>query len=695
MGAMSILPFLAQPVEGSVVGSILPLRADVSRGTQGADQSTLLNQCLIVTDRDEPSYIQYGTKDLSDYLKEITRSEVPVRTSLDPNAESLIVVGKRMAEQVAADVLTGKDLGEQGFVIKSITEKGKRRLIVTGTSSIGTNYGLAAVMRMINAEGNSAYLEGPLDIRSKPSFALRGIHLNGWPFSYPYAFRAWQEKDWKQFIDIIWYQGANLFFLWPFMEIMPVPLSAEDEAYLQEVRRVVDYAQKQRGMEVWIMHSANRIGTSDCGDRDPRSRAYWVNQCQKDMNPADPQQFEKIMKSFEGLYRTVDNADGFGMIDSDPGGWPQSPISDQVRIFKGARALLDQYNLKKTQAKLIDWMWLGWGRHKFFSSSNTVVGQYDWTDKNPDAGDVAFMEETIRAFRKDLPEPWWLIVGFSPYLRSSQEEHQLQKAVFMPYGAIEDEPSFPSTNVPFDSVRKTLDVLSNYPGTRGLMGNNQTSLLQLPRTYYFLSTAWDYTYRSRNQRDVLLELSGHLYPEQKELIADCILALEETDPRKIHFVLDRLEGLVNQGTLGRPGVIGRRLFPDYLQVAKDLVFQLKIRAARQQLLQALFSRTDKDECEKLIEDYFDLLLAWDHQTGWEKMINIGIWQSPIYASDKRFQEAFSILKRVIGGGARFTNYAAIASFFEPISKRLLQKYGEDAVMIGCIEPLKTAILQAP
>src|SRR5208282_183139 len=121
------------------------------------------------------------------------------------------------------------------------------------------------------------------------------------------------------------------------------------------------------------------------------------------------QQFEMIMKSFEALYRTVDNADGFGMIDSDPGGWPQSPLRDQVKIFKGARALLDRYNVKGSQAKLIDWMWIGWGRHKFFSSSDTVVAQYDWTDKNPDASDVAFMEETIRAFRKDLPEPWWLI----------------------------------------------------------------------------------------------------------------------------------------------------------------------------------------------------------------------------------------------------------------------------------------------
>ena len=113
-----------------------------------------------------------------------------------------------------------------------------------------------------------------------------------------------------------------------------MPLSTEDEAYLQEVQRVVDYAKNQRGMEVWIMQSANRIGTSDCGTPDPRFRAYWVNDCQKDMNPADPEQFARILQSFEAFYKIVNNADAFVMIDSDPGGWPQSPLSDQVKIFQ-------------------------------------------------------------------------------------------------------------------------------------------------------------------------------------------------------------------------------------------------------------------------------------------------------------------------------------------------------------------------
>src|ERR1051325_2288912 len=92
-----------------------------------------------------------------------------------------------------------------------------------------------------------------------PSFPLRGMHLNGWAFRYPYSFRAWKEKDWRLYIDYLASQKANLVMLWPFMEIMPLPLSAADRSYLAEVRRVVDYAQRTHGMEVWIMESPNRI----------------------------------------------------------------------------------------------------------------------------------------------------------------------------------------------------------------------------------------------------------------------------------------------------------------------------------------------------------------------------------------------------------------------------------------------------
>ena len=50
----------------------------------------------------------------------------------------------------------------------------------------------------------------------------------------------------------------------------------------------------------------------------------------------------------------------------------------------------------------MDWMHVGWGRHKFFTSTDSVVAAYDWTDKNPDESDVAFMDKTIQTFKADV-----------------------------------------------------------------------------------------------------------------------------------------------------------------------------------------------------------------------------------------------------------------------------------------------------
>src|SRR6266536_5164385 len=246
-----------------------------------SSQRISLDGAVILVDGGEASYVQYGAKDLGAYLTEISGKPVTVSGSKEAarKAKTVIAVGKAMALVMGVDLGSASDLGDDGSLIRSVDRASTTTVVIAGEQPKGTNTGIATFMQRIRAEGKSPYLDGPLDLRNKPSFAVRGIHLNGWPLNYPYAFRAWKEQDWKRFVDIAWVQRINLFYLWPFMEIIPVPLSGEDEAYLQEVRRVVEYAQEQRGMEVWIMQSANRVGVSDCGVRDPRFRTYWVNDC--------------------------------------------------------------------------------------------------------------------------------------------------------------------------------------------------------------------------------------------------------------------------------------------------------------------------------------------------------------------------------------------------------------------------------
>jgi hypothetical protein len=655
-----------------------------------------LEEVLVLVASNEASYVRYAAKDLAAYLTEISGNPVTVSTSADEvrKAKSVIAIGKQMALAMGADLGVVSELDDQESVIRSFDKAEAKIVIVAGHDPHATNSGIATLMQRIRSEGKFPYLEGPLDLLNKPSLAERGFHMNGgWPLNYPYGFRTWREEDWRRFVDIAWAQRVNLIFVWPYVETMLVPLSAEDEAYLQEFHRLVDYAQNRRGMEVWIMQSANRIAVSDCGVRDPRLRPYWISDCQKDMNPADPQQFANILKSFEALYRIVNNADAFCMIDSDPGGWPQSPLSDQAKIFNAARKLLDRYSVKGQKTKLVDWMWIGWGRHKYFTSSERLVTGFDWTEKNPDESDLAFMAETIRNFKDHLAEPWEMIAGMTPYLESSKRESALNKTIYLPYGSIELEPAFPRTNLGLDPVREVLDKAAEYPGLKGLMGNNQTMLLQFPRNYYFFNRLYDTEYKKHKEEDVLKEVSEQIYPDQKELLVESFLALKQTDPQKINITIARLEKLMTAGNAGRPGPLGRYVFPDQLIVARDLKTQLEIRAARQSLVKALRGKPDVKECARLVEDYFDKLLAWNKQTGWDKLIDIAIWTIPIYDSDKDFREALSRLKQVLGQGAPYTKYAQIDAFFEPIKKDLLKKYGENSVMLGCVEPFKLAVIR--
>ncbi len=678
-----------------VVALVVASLSSVEQAFAKPSQRIFLDDALVLVDSRETSYVRYAAKDLAAYLTEISGKPIILGSSIGQarRGRTVIVIGEKMALAMGVDLESSKQLGSESSVIRSFERAETKFVVVAGINPHGTNLGVATLMQLVRSEGVFAFLEGPLDLRNHPSIPVRGFHMNGgWQLNHPYGFRTWTEEDWKRFVDIVWAERGNLIFIWPYVETMTVPLSPDDKAYLEEFRRITEYAQQQRGMEVWIMQSANRVALTNCGVADPMLRPHWINGCQKDMDPSDLKQFARIEKSFEALYRVVNNADGFCLIDSDPGGWPQSPISEQLKIFRAARTLLNRYNLHAEHTKLIDWMWVGWGRHKFFTSTDRLVTGFDLTD-NLKENDAVFMRRTVRNFKDNLPEPWELIAGMAPYLESSKAEATLQKTIFLPYGAIEMEPAFPATNIGFDSVREVLDKGEAYPDLRGWMGNNELMLLQFPRTYYYMNSLWDAKFRKRDEHVVLQEISRNLYPDEMDVIADSFLGLRETDPEKIEQVLARLEAVIHRDSAMRAGAIGRFLFPDQMIVAKNVQMQLEVRLARQQFLKALHGKPDVNECSRLLQNYFDELLSWNKETGWDKTIDIAIWTLPIYEGGKDLTEALARLKEVVGEGAPYTSYAQVDEFFDRISKPLLKKYGQNSVMVGCIQPFKLAVIQ--
>jgi hypothetical protein len=458
-------------------------------GESGAAGNVLLDRCSIVIDPDQPSYVQYGVQDLAGYLAELTGSKIHVGALPDESSRVRIAIGQEAAERVLAQPIAAETLGEEGYLLRCVNKDGAEHVVVTGATPRGTKAGIAALMKLVRAEGRSAFIETPLDLTGKPAFAKRGLHFNGWPFHYPYTFRGWREQDWQHYLDILAYQQVNLFYLWPFIEIMPVPLSAEDQAYLEECRRVVEYAQQKHGMEVWIMQCTNRVASDRCGVADPRLRPYW-RPAQQDLNPGNPDHLRAILESREALYRIVNNVDGVCNIDSDPGYFADSPLSDYMQVLQGCRALLDRYNVHGKQTKLINWMWFGWGLNPQRSS------------------ELEHQALTVRSLTQGLPEPWWLVSGQFQYLPLCRQLGVLPKTVLLPYGVIEAEPSYPATNVAVDTLRAAFDThVAACPELAGVMGNVQTPLLQFPHVYFFTSAIWDLGYRQRTEPEVLRDLS--------------------------------------------------------------------------------------------------------------------------------------------------------------------------------------------
>ncbi len=659
----------------AIMTVVILLSATIAFSAQPAE-GVSLDHATIVIDAGEPTFVRHGADDVAGYIKEVTGHEVPVVASQDAGNGVRILVGAKSVKQLFPQAVPGKKLGEEGYLLRCVSKDGARYVLVTGSTPRGTKVALGLLMKEIQAAGKSAHVPATLDVLGKPSFAKRGMHFNGWAISYPYSFRCWKEGDWHLYLDILSYQGVNLLYFWPFIEIMPVPLSPEDKAYLQECRRIVDHAQKKHGMEVWIMQCTNRVAKDRCGVADPRRRPYW-RPSQEDLNPADPKHFKAIMKSRDAMYRVIKNADGVCNIDSDPGFFPGSTLEDYVKVLQGCRALLDRHNMHGKDTLLINWMLWGWGRTERF--------QIKALDEH--------QRRTVQLLKKQLPEPWWLICsqfGFLPegqyqFLPICRDEKVLEKTVFLPYGNIEYEPSYPGTNLFVNDIRGTFDrQIAKFPGLAGVMGNVQTPLNQFPNLYFFTAVMQDVEYRKRPEADVLRDLSRLIYPKHRHLLADCFLALKEHGFEKIEVQAARLEQVVKEDKLGCPGVFGRKLFPNHRIVADCLLLQLRVRGARQRLLQAVTPATPLSECEKLLCDYFDAYIKWDKAHGWHELWGWTQWPLPGFPTG----EVAKSLRKHLGDSAM------VEDFFSKVSANLSARHDSSSVQQGCIAPLKSAVLKA-
>ena len=553
---------------------------------------------------DEPTFVRKCVDDLLTYVPSSGDGDIT------------ILVGK------AADAELPDDPQSYLLSIQPST------VIATGKDPQGTKYALIDLIRSIQWDGSRAWIPADLNVVGKPHFGLRGMyaHLH-WQYNHPYALRSWSLDDWKRYVDFLAYMKINLFQIWTMAALCPNPLSVGDEAYLAKYHAIVEYA-REWGMEVWPGECANNVAESDFGVP-IEQREYFQAEVLK--NPADPDHFGDIMDNRGNMYRLVNNGDGYWIIDSDPGNWRGSPASELADIFAGNRELIDCH--ANPAAKLVYWMWQGWG---------TGTPQENW-------------RRVIEGLSEKVHEPWWLTPCNDQHLALVSEMGYLGKSVFFPYGVIEPEPSNPFTHVKFAELAVTLSLALRYPGLAGIMGNAQTPFAQLPNILYFAECAWDPQTSEMSDGDILRRLGQFLFPQIADQLAEGWLALSREGSDQAFAIGRTLESI----EIGMPGP-GGRFLPE--TVVRDLALLLRIHG---------FAEKVREEDSDSVFGYLSGVLEWQARTGFHGCRVNGVDFSGggtlLYGRD--FNTVCQIVRAKVELAEPLANRLMKAGFSESTSKR--------------------------
>jgi hypothetical protein len=338
-----------------------------------------------------------------------------------------------------------------------------------------------------------------------------------------------------------------------------------------------------------------------------------------------------------------------------------------MTLLTDTRRLLDEHSEKGNQTRVIDWLWFGWGA--------------EWSEGfNPEHGAA-----TIQALKDSLPEPWWLIAGVPVYLPECQRAGVLGKTVYLPYNTIEAEPSYPGANPGLAEVNRVFEGLDAYPELAGMMGNTQCPILQLPRIYQYLQCEWDPDRCRRPEAEVLREATCLLYPEHSELIAQCYEALPVNEVARLESLVEQLGSLLETDGLGKPGLIGRKLFPTPDIAAEALLMQLRLQLALARLYAELAPDSGREAALGLYHKVFAAYLTWDDAHGWHRLWGDGTWPLGRFGTEPAFGVALGNLRRLTG------DEAGLDAFLADLGASL-SDFPDEVVRKNAIEPLRQAAM---
>lgn len=556
-----------------------------------------LNRCAIVVSNVQPAFVRRAVDDLVDIVRDLSGRKILVLRPGEASAVladlALIEVGLRTAREIGTEAnLPVAGVAEEHVVVARTLEEpqGARRLLVEvgGVDAAGLQAGVLELIRQLRVRADEVTIEVPLAVVRRPRFTTRSMyaHLH-WAYKRPYALRSWTLDDWKRYVDLLTHLGYNAIQIWPMVELMPHPLSAEDEAYLSRFAELIDYAQQQRGMKVFIGSCPNNI-TEDARGVPIAEREYF--EFERLLDPADPDNLARILEHRSDLYRTVPNADGYWVIDSDPGGWPGSETSAFVEILLGHRRLIEKHGARPSEQPVIYWMWQGWGTGRPQHDFGRILGE----------------------FGARMQGPWLVQVCNAAHLRACEGAGVTDRAIWFPYGLVEDEPSGPFTELRLQAIADSA-AYAKIHGLQAIQGNAQTPLMQLPNISALALAAWGDA-RTGKPGEMLAPLANRLLRERADVLISAWQALGGTDPAECLTLADEVRRLAHDRDAR--GTLAVILGDWHGRILDDLATMLIIRAQTLAFAHQVATGTPPEQLVDALTLYVVMTANWLANTGY-------------------------------------------------------------------------------
>lgn len=421
-----------------------------------------------------------------------------------------------------------------------------------------------------------------------------------WSYNHPYAARTWTLDDWKGYLEGLSILGYNTVFIWAVMETMPLPTTPSDQAFIGKMVSVIDFAHSI-GMRVFFPICPN-VTVKDNAESQKytyESRPFFYTD--ERVNPRDPSALAAFMKRTEILYRPLlEKADGITIIDSDPGGWPNSTYLDFVYLMGQYRQLLDRI---KEGIELYYWAHAGWEAYgRFYATGHFEV------DK------PAVFQEVISLIAKQNYEPWGVGSSIHNVNELLKPLHLLDRGLAINYGAIEGEPTFPFTTYEVAEGRAYRGGTRG--ARRGVFGNAQTHCVQLPNTFAFARGAQGLP----AMRSDYIAFANDLIVGKGTEIVEGWESLKSNNPEKIQQAIRKLRKIdTSQLKLGR---LRGLLFGDGKRFLSDLVDQLKVAYTLQQFINCVNEqKADKQKLKKSLAAFIVEIENWQLKHGYSNQWN--------------------------------------------------------------------------